>query len=257
VIKLERSLVNKGLKLIKEFLRNIAGLVATGEIGLGTFDWAKRHIETQLNEYVKIFREELDKKLLSLFEWSIREAHADLNIAFRGIPVDTLTWFHENFSKLEETVMKNYAGDLMRKVENTLLPALITGTPADEVVKILRFAAGATSLNRISVMVRDQLGHAMQQGTWRTYERYQDIIEGYRWVGPSDNRTTEWCRNRKNLTRRKPWTHAEVQKYIRTNPLKLCGKEIRARHGTFLHPHIQCRHRLIAIPKPVQMFVRR
>lgn len=256
LIRLEKALMNKGLRLTNQFLRKLAGLLVTQEIGTKTFEWLRAHIQAQIGEYVTTFQQQLEPELLDLFVWAVKEAHSDLRVAFRGIPLDTLGWFHENFLALENTVMRNYAGDLMRKIENTLLPALITGTPADEVVKILLKEIKPTANQRIPVMVRDQLGHAMQQGIWRTYERFQDVVEGYRWVGPSDRRVTKWCRNRKEITREQLWTPEEVQRYIATNPQRLKGKEIRARHGTFLHPHIQCRHRLLAIPKRVYAFVR-
>lgn len=256
LIRLEKALVNKGLRLTNQFLRKLAGLLVTQEIGTKTFEWLRAHIQAQIGEYVTTFQQQLEPELLELFEWAVREAHSDLNIAFRGVPVNTISWFHENFLSMERTIMRNYAGELMQKIENTLLPALITGTPADEVVKILIKEIPPATNRRIEVMVRDQLGHAMQQGIWKTYEQYEDAIQAYKWVGPSDRRTTKWCKNRKELTNHKPWTAEEVQKYISSNPLKLQGKEIRARHGTFLHPHIQCRHRLLAIPKLTKIIVR-
>lgn len=256
LIRLEKQLVNKGLRLTRSFLTDLSGLVATGELGRRSFDWIQMQIATQINEYVTLFQNQIEPELLKLFEWAVREAHSDLNIAFRGVPVNTISWFHENFLSMERTIMRNYAGELMQKIENTLLPALITGTPADEVVKILIKEIPPATNRRIEVMVRDQLGHAMQQGIWKTYEQYEDAIQAYKWVGPSDRRTTKWCKNRKELTSHKPWTAEEVQKYISSNPLKLQGKEIRARHGTFLHPHIQCRHRLLAIPKLTKIIVR-
>lgn len=246
--KLEKKLVNKGLRLTKNFLNALATATLTGDIGLRTFDWLQVHIASQVNEYITQFQNEVEPELLNLFKWSVQDAHDTLRIAFSGIPVETLNWFENNFLTLERTVMKNYAGELMTKIQNTLLPALITGTPADQVAKILMKEIPPAANRRIEVMVRDQLGHAMQQGIWQTYKKYEDVIQAYKWVGPSDRRTTIWCRNRKKITNEKPWTKEEVERYIQTNPLTLEGLEIRSRNGTFLHPHIQCRHRLVAIP---------
>jgi len=251
----ENYLLNRNLALLKDFLNKIVGMVSTGEIGGKTFDWIKWQIEFQGQEYINEFRPYLSKELQKIFEQACRTAGESIGDMFGGIPTNAMLWFNENFLPLADTTMKNYAGDLMRTIENILTAGIISGTPTDVLTKILAKEIPQTAKRRVEVMVRDQIGNALQQGIYKTYKEYEDVIETYRWVGPSDNRTTKWCRNRKQITNEEPWTKEEVEKYISQNPQTLNGLEIRANSGTFLHPHIQCRHRLLAEPVSKKLFV--
>ncbi|ABR31307.1 hypothetical protein Tmel_1460 [Thermosipho melanesiensis BI429] len=230
-------------------------MLVTGEMRQKTFNWIKLQIEAQVDEYIKEFKKYLDKETLSIFNLSSKVAHESINVPFRGVPTNVMVWFNNNFMNFEDTIMKNYAGDLMRKIENTITAGIISGTPTDVIAKMLIKEIPPNAKRRVQVMVRDQLGLAMQHGIWQTYQEYQDVIKAYKWSGPQDKRTTKWCENRYKLTQKKPWTYEQIQKYIQTNPKKLKGKEIRADHGTFLHPHIQCRHRLLAIPESPKVVV--
>ncbi|OOC42446.1 hypothetical protein XO08_07830 [Thermosipho sp. 1074] len=230
-------------------------MLITNQIGIRTFEWLKQQIELQINAYIQEFKEYLDRELVETFTLSSKIAHETIKLPFNGVPTNAMLWFNENFMNFEKTIMKNYAGDLMKTIENILTAGLITGTPPNIIAKSLMQQILPTNKRRITVMVRDQLGNALQQGIWKTYQEYNEVIDKYKWVGPKDKRTTDWCKNRKKLTNENPWTFEQIQRYIETNPKKLKGLEIRADHGTFLHPHIQCRHRLLAIPKSPEVVV--
>ncbi|MBB6061894.1 hypothetical protein HNP65_000316 [Thermosipho japonicus] len=251
--RIERRLIQRNLSLLKQLLERLIGLLMTNEIGTRTLEWLKIQIQQQTESYISEFEKYLNKELLNTFKLSSKLAHSTINQPFSGVPSNAMLWFNENFMSFEHTVMKNYAGDLMRIIENTLTAGIISGTPNDVLAKILIKQIPPTAKRRITVMVRDQVGHAMQQGIWRTYVEYEEVIDKFKWSGPSDSRTTAWCANRKKLTQEEPWTKNEIERYIETNPRKLKGLEIRADHGTFLHPHIQCRHRLLALPKPAKL----
>jgi hypothetical protein len=253
--KSEKYLINRNLRLLKALLERIIGMLVTGEMGPKTFNWIQMQIATQVEEYINEFKQYLSKETLSIFSLSSKAAYESINMPFKGVPTNAMLWFNSNFLSFEETIMRNYAGALMRKIENTITAGIISGTPTDVIAKILAKEIPPNAKRRVQVMVRDQLGLAMQHGIWQTYQEHQDIIQAYRWSGPQDKRTTKWCKNRYKLTQQEPWTYNQIQKFIKTNPKKIKGREIRADHGTFLHPHIQCRHRLLAIPKSPKLVV--
>jgi len=240
----------------KKILNELSGMLATEEIGAKSYQWLEAHFQQQMNELQAKYTTSFAKYSSIMFEQGLKQAFTDVHSSFHGIPVEVLGWYDTTFKTMQETILRNYTADMMRTIKNTIMVGIVTGTPPDVLAKIIKKQIQPTAKRRITVLARDQLSLAMQNGIYQGYKQHEDVIKAYQWVGPLDKRTTTWCENRQLLTKEKPWTPKEVERYIEENPRTIKGKEIRASHGTFLHPHIQCRHRLVAITKSITAIVK-
>ncbi len=255
--KVENAFVREQLKKLAQHLEKIEKYMQDKAITKKDAEYMRRDTWKAIKDFIEEYKVDLGDITRTVYFKAGSQAGAELGAAFRGIPKESLEWFEKNFLPMQETIMKNYAGDLMRIVENRLAVAIMNGDNIYRVTRDLLKEIPNSGKRRITVMVRDQLGRAMQMGIYNTYKVHEDVIKAYKWVGPSDGRTTKWCRNRKALTAKKPWTPEEIERYIRKNPKKLGGLEITdPRTGSFLHPHIQCRHRLVVVRRSIKAIVK-
>lgn len=247
--KLENEFVRKHLRRLIKYLERLDKLKAEQKITLKGYKTVKTQTQKAIREFIKEFSKE-DKALLKFMYrkgWQI--AYEDLQIGgnFSGIPRNALQHFDKYFLQQQQTIMKNYTADMMRLIENQLSVAIMNGESYTRIIKNLQEQIKTTAKRRVKVMVRDQLGRAMQMGIWNGYKENQDRIQYFLWIGPNDERTTEWCKNRKRLN---PWEPEVVFRLEKENPITYKGLEIRdPKTGSFQHPHIQCRHRWVAVSK--------
>ena len=123
--------------------------------------------------------------------------------------------------------MQNYNEDMIQMVKKRLALAILNGEDYLTVQRDLLKRIPKDGKRRIKVMVRDQVGRIYQYSTNRFLDDHKDLVRQYRWMGPLDERTTEICRNRQMHN---PYTYEDFK---RLDP----------------HPHIQCRHGWVAVPK--------
>ena len=133
----------------------------------------------------------------------------------------------EQLMKAGLVYMQNYNEDMIQMVKKRLALAILNGEDYLTVQKDLLKKIPKDGKRRIKIMVRDQVGRIYQYSTNRFLDDHKDLIQEYRWMGPLDKRTTEICRNRQMHN---PYTYEDFK---RLDP----------------HPHIQCRHGWVAVPK--------
>ena len=123
--------------------------------------------------------------------------------------------------------MKNYTVDMEILIKKRLALGMLDGQTYAEVAKDLEALIPANAHRRIPVMVRDQSSRIYQESIEKRYLKEKKLIKEFRWEGPLDKRTTPICRARQEGN---PYTLEQME---RMDP----------------HPHIQCRHRWVAVPK--------
>ena len=123
--------------------------------------------------------------------------------------------------------MQNYNEDMIQVIKKRLALAILRGEDYLTVQKDLLKTIPKDGKRRIKVMVRDQVGRIYQYSTNKFLDDHKGMIKEYRWMGPLDKRTTEICRNRQMHN---PYSYDDFK---RLDP----------------HPHIQCRHGWVAVPK--------
>lgn len=247
--RLENTFIRKHLKRLLKYLERLDKLKADKKITLAGYKTVKAQTQKAIREFVEEFAKE-DKELLRYMHrkgWQIAYEDLQMGGKFSGIPRNALKHFDKYFLKQQETILKNYTADMLRIVENQLSVAIMNGESYVRVINRLKDQIKRAAKRRVEVMVRDQIGRAMQMGIWNGYKENENRIKYFLWIGPNDDRTTDWCKNRKRLN---PWDPEVVFRLNKENPVSYKGLEITdPKTGSFQHPHIQCRHRWVAVSK--------
>lgn len=206
-------------------------------------------IKQELTRYVQEYKDNLFKMSVKAYKAGAATAMSDLGSTFHGVPKQAVKWLETVYKPLTDSTATNLMADTLRILQTATMLSIINGVSVYETTKLIKKLIWKRSKRQIQVAIRDRIGEAMQMGIWHTYRDNSDSIAGYIWAGPDDKRTTNYCKNRTIITQKKPLTEAEIKQLIKDNPRRYKGYEITAPYGTFLHPHIQCRHRLLAVTK--------
>jgi|GEM_PF-2534542 len=245
ISKIENRFLREMFSIVAMRLDELDRLRSNRAVTSKTLKWKEKQLLSIMSSLKTELTPELQKLLTEVYKFGFNGAMDTLGIS------GSFTSVHkEALQALKQTGLKfmgNYTKDMIRVAQNHLYSAILTGEKYDDVVARLKKRIIPNAKRRIEVMVRDQVGRTLQVATWNSYKSHMSLIDHFDWVGPSDKRTTEYCRNRKKLN---PWTPEEVQKLKKTNPKKYKGLLITDPNtGSFLHPHIQCRHVLVARTK--------
>ncbi len=226
----EQELVERLLEPLKRYVRD-AMLRLTGD----KLVKANRIMNERVREVARILRQwygETSPVYRQYIEgvyrlgWTHGAEMLGVEASFALLPKKEI----EQLVKAGLVYMYNYNEDMIQLVKKRLALAILNGESYFTVQKDLLKKIPQNGKRRIKVMVRDQIGRVYQYSTNDFLDRHKDMIKEYRWMGPLDKRTTVICRDRQMHN---PYTYEDFK---RLDP----------------HPHIQCRHGWIAVPKEIE-----
>lgn len=243
--KLQDRETAKMAKIIDTRIQELRKLRSADPVEPKTLRWR----EKQLVEVFDNLKKDLSPLVRELFELVYKETRLDVLDVLGERPSGLPTIHKKAINVLNQsglTHMYNYTNQMVTEARELLYAAILTGESYDQTFERAIKVIPQNGIRRIDFMVRDQTARIMQYSTFFTYQENKDLIRYLDWSGPSDDRTTEWCKNRKRLN---PWTLNQVEELIQKNPKTYKKLKIRDPNPklnmSFLHPHIQCRHRFV------------
>lgn len=224
--KIEAELLKQIIKSQKRYLDTIAAKLATGQtLTPKTLEWKIKTATERLGmlrrDFKVYYSKEFDRTLDKFLKIGAKQIGMK-TINFEAVPYQRF----ETLKRVGLEFMMNYADDVYKKVKSQLYVSLLNGESYTDAWNRIRPIGNERA--RPKVMVRDQMSRIAQQAVETSYMASghpQDF--DYYWMGPTDERTTEVCMERKKGN---PYTYEQMK-------------------AMDSHPHIQCRHRWVAKPK--------
>jgi SPP1 gp7 family putative phage head morphogenesis protein len=244
--QLEKAFVAEQLAQIKKDYLFLQAFEGTRVISKKQAAIISKMMWDRIKKYQESLKGDLRKTSFDTIQLTSIHVLEELGLSYERLPKKYKDFLGKTFFDMQSVFIESLGANAMNEARNILAVGIINGESISKVAKRLSKVTQQNLYRRMQVLARDQIGRVMQESVWNVYQNNEDKIQSFRWIGPEDKRTTKYCHNRDMMTEEKPWTMAEVKRLKEKNPMVYKGREITAKGFTFLHPHMQCRHRLIA-----------